>query len=270
MSSTVERFSNRVDNYVKYRPTYPPEMLEVFRSEMGLNSESIVADVGSGPGILTRLFLENGNVTFGIEPNQAMREAAETLLKEFPNFRSVNGTAEVTTLPDSSVDIITAGQAFHWFKAEPTKAEFRRIIKSGGWVALIWNMRQLDSTPFLREYEQFILDNAIDYNEVRHERIAGPLPDSPARSADPSSKAKMAGDLVNFFEGPFHTASFDNVQVFDFDGLKGRLFSSSYMPTEDTEAGQRIVKELQELFEKHAEDGKIKVFYDTIVFYSQL
>jgi SAM-dependent methyltransferase len=237
---------------------------------MGLNKETIVADVGSGPGILTRLFLENENITFGVEPNDAMRQAAQTILKDFQNFRSVGGTAEATTLPDVSVDIITAAQAFHWFDPEPTKAEFRRILKPGGWIALIWNMRQLDSTPFLREYEQFILDNAIDYNEVRHERIAGPLSDSPARSADPSSKAKMAGDLVNFFEGPFHTASFDNVQVFDFDGLKGRLFSSSYMPTEDTEAGQRIVKELQELFEKHAEDGKIKVFYDTIVFYSQL
>jgi SAM-dependent methyltransferase len=270
MSSTVERFSNRVENYVKYRPTYPPEILEVFRSEMGLTEESIIADIGSGPGILTRLFLENGNVTFGVEPNQAMREAAQTILTDFQNFRSVNGTAESTTLPDASVDIITAAQAFHWFNAEPTKVEFRRIIKPGGRVALIWNMRQLDSTPFLREYEQFILDNAVDYEEVRHERVAGPLPDSPARSANPSDKAKMAGDLVKFFDGPFSTASFDNVQVFDFTGLKGRLFSSSYMPAENTQQGERIAKELRELFDKHAEDGKIKVFYDTVVFYSQL
>src|SRR6476469_2466819 len=167
MSSSVERFSNRVENYVKYRPTYPPEILGVFRSEMGLNKQTVVADVGSGPGILTRLFLENGNVTFGVEPNNAMRQAAQTILKDFQNFRSVSGTAEATTLPDASVDIITAAQAFHWFDPEPTKAEFRRILKPGGWVSLIWNMRQLDSTPFLREYEQFILDNAVDYEQVR-------------------------------------------------------------------------------------------------------
>jgi SAM-dependent methyltransferase len=270
MSSSVERFSNRVENYVKYRPTYPPEILGVFRSEIGLNKETIVADVGSGPGILTRLFLENGNITFGVEPNDAMRQASQTILKDFPNFRSVNGTAEATTLPDASVDIITAAQAFHWFDPEATKVEFRRILKPGGWVALIWNMRQLDSTPFLREYEQFILDNAVDYEEVRHERVAGPLPDSPARSAGSSDKAKMAGDLVNFFDGPFRTASFDNVQVFDFEGLKGRLFSSSYMPAEDNAAGERIEKELRAIFNKHSEDGRIKVFYDTLIFYSQL
>src|SRR5438128_11368830 len=119
MSSSVERFSNRVENYVKYRPTYPPEILGVFRSEMGLNKETIVADVGSGPGILTRLFLENGNVTFGVEPNDAMRQAAQTILKDFPNFRSVNGTAEATTLPDASVDIIRVAAALDWYDPAP-------------------------------------------------------------------------------------------------------------------------------------------------------
>jgi SAM-dependent methyltransferase len=270
MSNSVERFSNRVENYIKYRPTYPPEILDVFRSEMGLTKQSVVADIGSGPGILTRLFLENGNVTFGVEPNDGMRSAAENILGDFPNFKSIYGTSEATTLADSSVDMITAGQAFHWFKPEPTKAEFRRILKSGGWVALIWNMRQLDSTPFLRDYEAFIVENSTDYNEVRHERIAGPLPDSPARSADHTDKAKMAGALVSFFDNGFRTASFDNVQTFDFEGLKGRLFSSSYMPTEESEDGHRIGRELRVLFDKHSDSGKIKVFYDTNIFYSQL
>jgi ubiquinone/menaquinone biosynthesis C-methylase UbiE len=270
MSNTVERFSNRVDNYIKYRPTYPPDVLDVFRSKMGLTTESVVADIGSGPGILTRLFLDNGNMTYGVEPNDGMRSAAERILVEFTNFKSINGTSEATTLADTSVDFITAGQAFHWFRPEPTKAEFRRILKPGGWVALIWNMRQLDSTPFLREYEAFIVQNSVDYNEVRHERIAGPLPDSPAKSAEPSDKVKMASALLGFFDNGFKTASYDNVQVFDFSGLKGRLFSSSYMPTEETENGMRIVKELRGLFDKHSENGKIKVFYDTIIFYSQL
>jgi SAM-dependent methyltransferase len=270
MSNTVERFSNRVENYVKYRPTYPAEILDVFRSEMGLTQDTTVADIGSGPGILTRLFLENGNVTYGVEPNKAMRSAAESILADFPNFRSVDGTAEATTLANSSVDIVTAGQAFHWFKPEPTKAEFRRILKPDGWVALVWNMRQLDSTPFLREYEHFISENAIDYNDVRHERVAGPLKDSPACGADPSDKARMAGELFRFFDGPFRHASFDNVQVFDLTGLKGRLFSSSYMPAEDTAAGEDVAKKLRTLFERHAENGKIEILYDTNIFYGKL
>lgn len=251
MSNTVERFSNRVENYIKYRPTYPPEILDVFRSDMVLTAGSVVADVGSGPGIFTRLFLENGNITFGVEPNDAMRSAAESILTNFPNFRSLNGTAEATGLPDSSVDIITAGQAFHWFKPEPTKAEFRRILKPGGYAALIWNLRQLDTTPFLREYEKFILDNANDYAEVRHDNIT-------------------ETEIASFFDGGHRQAKFDNVQVFDFEGLKGRLFSSSYMPTEDSENGGRIAKELRSLFDKHSKNGKIEVFYDTLVFYSQL
>jgi len=270
MTNSVERFSNRVANYVKYRPGYPPELLELFKGEMGMTGESIVADVGSGPGILTKLFLENGNVTYGVEPNEGMRKAAEDILRDFPNFRSVDGTAEATGLPDAAVDIATAGQAFHWFKAEKARKEFKRILKPGGWCALIWNMRQLDSTPFLREYEQFIVDNANDYEEVRHERIAGPLRDSPARHAEPSDKLKMASELVNFFDNGFAYSSFDNIQIFDFEGLKGRLFSSSYMPAEETERGEKIALDLHQLFARHEREGRIEVLYDTNIFYGQL
>jgi SAM-dependent methyltransferase len=251
MSDSVTRFSNRVENYIKYRPTYPCEVIELFKEKMGLACESVIADIGSGPGILSRNFLENDNTVYCVEPNEAMRTAAETLLKEFAGFRSVKGDSENTTLPDASVDIVTAAQAFHWFKPEPTKAEFRRIIRPGGWNALIWNMRQLDSTPFLREYEKFILDNANDYAAVRHDNIT-------------------ETEIGAFFDRGFEKAKFDNIQVFDLEGLKGRLFSSSYMPAENTERGQKAEKDLRELFTKHAEDGKIKVFYDTIVFYSQL
>ena len=269
-SDSVERFSNRVENYIKYRPTYPPEIMDLFRDKMNLSKDSIIADIGSGPGILTRLFLENGNITYGVEPNEGMRAAAERLLKEFPGFMSVDGTAEATGLPDASVDLVTAGQAFHWFDPEATGKEFKRILKPGGYCALIWNMRQLDSTPFLREYEKFIVDNATDYNEVRHERIAGPLPDSPARNAEPSDKLKMAGELMKFFTNGFEYRSIDNIQIFDFDGLKGRLFSSSYMPAEETEKGAKIASDLLELFARHEREGRIEILYDTNIFYGKL
>jgi SAM-dependent methyltransferase len=268
--STAERFTNRVENYVKYRPGYPPAVLQLFKDKMNLTDSSVIADVGSGPGISARMFLENGNIVYGVEPNDAMREAAEEVLKEFPKFRSVKGTSEDTALPDGSVDIIIAAQAFHWFKVEPTKREFERILKPGGHVALMWNLRQLDSTPFLKEYEQFILDNANDYEEVRHANITGPLKESPGKaSTGVSDRSPVAADLFKFFSGGFEHAVFENAQVFDFEGLKGRLFSSSYMPAEDTERGRGIEKELFSLFTKHAEKGKIKIFYDTNIFYSK-
>ena len=251
MTDTISRFSNRVENYVKYRPTYPRQVLELFENEMGLMPGSVVADIGSGPGVSARNFLENGNIVYCVEPNDAMREAAESLLKAFPGFRSIKGDAANTTLPDASIDIITAAQAFHWFDPDPTKREFKRIIKPGGYAALLWNLRQLDTTPFLGEYEKFILDNANDYAAVRHDNIT-------------------EREISAFFDRGYEKAVFDNIQIFDFNGLKGRLFSSSYMPAEDSEHGERIKKELFELFTKHAEGGKIKVFYDTNVFYSKL
>ena len=250
MANTVERFSNRVENYAKYRPDYPREVLGLFQSEMNLNKNSLVADVGSGTGLSTRLFLENGNTVFGVEPNAAMREAAEFFLKDFSNFKSVDGTAEATTLPDESVDVVIAAQAFHWFDREKTRAEFVRILKDRGFIALLWNERQLDSTPFLRDYEQFLLKFANDYEKVRHENVHG-------------------GVLREFFQKDFSTATFLNVQTHDFDGLKGRVFSSSYMPSESDPVYDEMVAELGALFAKYSESGKIQILYDTNVHYSQ-
>ena len=126
--NTVQRFSNRVENYVKFRPGYPPEVLQLFHDEMKLRPDSVIADIGSGTGISAKLFLENGNEVFGVEPNDAMRSAAENFLSGYSKFRSVNGTAENTTLDESSLDFVIAAQAFHWFKPEETHGEFKRIL----------------------------------------------------------------------------------------------------------------------------------------------
>lgn len=249
--NTVERFSNRVENYVKYRPSYPPEVMQLFRDEMGLRPDSVIADVGSGTGISAKLFLENGNEVFGIEPNDGMRAAAEEFLANFPNFHSRNGIAENTGLPNDSVDLVIAAQAFHWFNPERTRAEFTRILKENGFVALIWNERQLDTTPFLIEYEQFLLKFANDYTKVRHENI---------------DEEK----LFDFYGRDFRRTTFENRQIFDFDGLKGRVLSSSYMPAETDESYQPMITELQALFAKHTESGKIEISYDTNIFYAQL
>lgn len=250
MSDTVQRFSNRAANYVKYRPGYPPEVLDLFKTEMGLYRSSVLADIGSGTGLSARLFLENGNTVYGVEPNSAMREAAQEYLKEFPNFISHDGTAENTNLDDASLDFVIAAQAFHWFNAEKTRTEFQRVLKPAGYVVLMWNERQLDRTEFLREYEEFLLKYAVDYEKVRHENI---------------DQEKLA----DFFQADYRRTTFANEQIFDLGGLRGRLLSASYMPAEDDPSFPALEKELKELFAKHSEQGRIKVFYDTNIYYKQ-
>jgi SAM-dependent methyltransferase len=251
MTSPVDRFSNRVANYAKYRADYPREIVGYLKRQSALTNESIVADIGCGTGLSTMMFLENGNRVFGVEPNAPMRAAAVDYLREFPDFKPIDGTSENTNLNDASVDLIVAAQAFHWFEPEKTRTEFKRILKPSGHVALMWNERQLDTTPFLVEYEAFLLKYATDYEKVRHENV---------------DKLR----LREFFQGPYMSATFNNIQVFDFDGLKGRMFSSSYMPNEDDPIAQQMVDALQALFAKHEQDGRINILYDTNVYLSRL
>lgn len=250
MNNTVERFSNRVENYVKYRPVYPPEILDLFREKMNLQTNSVIADIGSGTGISAKNFLENGNAVFGIEPNKPMREAAENFLRDFPNFKSLDGTAENTNLPDESIDFVIAAQAFHWFDKEKTRNEFKRILRPKGFVVLIWNERQLDTTEFLRDYENLLIKFGTDYEKVRHDNIS-------------------EESLSDFFQTEFEQKTFQNVQTLDFAGLKGRLLSSSYMPSEKDAKFEPLMAELRGVFDKYAENGKIQVLYNTNIFNSQ-
>jgi SAM-dependent methyltransferase len=251
MSNPTERFSSRVDNYIKYRPGYPPEVINLLNSECGLTKDSIIADIGSGTGKLAELFLENGNRVFGVEPNEAMRQAGELLLKDYKHFVSINGSAEDTTLPESSIDFVTAGQAFHWFDVPKAKAECKRILKPGGWTILVWNDRKLDSTPFLDDYEQMMLDFGTDYSEVRHDRAV------PA--------------IEEFFgPQPAMLRTFPNQQVFDLEGLKGRVFSSSYTPEPNQPSFAPMVARLEEIFARHQDQGLVTFDYDTKVYFSKL
>lgn len=251
MPSTVERFTTRVENYVKYRPAYPPEILDLFRDEMNLRETSIVADVGAGTGISAKMFLANGNRVFAVEPNEAMRDAMREFLKDYPKLTLVDGTSENTTLETNAVDFVVAAQAFHWFKPNETRGEFRRILKDGGYVALIWNERKLDATEFLREYENFLHTYATDYDVVRHENTSIEI-------------------ISEFFRADFKRATFQNSQVFDYEGLKGRLLSSSYTPTAENPLYQPMIEELKRLFTLHQKDGRIDFLYDTNIYYGQL
>jgi SAM-dependent methyltransferase len=250
---------------------------------LGLREGSSVADVGSGTGILSQLLLtQRGAVVYAVEPNREMREAAEALLQGEPNFRSVPGSAEATTLPDRSVDFVTAGQAFHWFDPALAREEFRRVLRPGGHVVLAWNERRLDSTPFLRDYERLLREFGTDYEAVA------------ARYARDGEESERA--LRDFFGGDYQTARFDNHQELDFGGLKGRVMSASYAPLPGDERHEPMVRELRRIFLAHARkpdattpppdepfadaikriirhqprEGTVTIEYDTKVYYGQL
>ncbi|HEY3974575.1 MAG TPA: class I SAM-dependent methyltransferase [Candidatus Sulfotelmatobacter sp.] len=250
-SNATSRFSDRVEHYVRYRPGYPAEVLQVLKTECGLQSGHVIADIASGTGIWTRVLLEHGNHVFGVEPNAEMRQAGERLLASFPKFTSVSGTAEATTLPNHSVDFVTAAQAAHWFDRARARAEFVRILKPGGWLVLLWNERLTDSTPFLRDYEQLLLTYGTDYEEVRHERTT---------------------DSVNeFFDpAPFHERVFPMQQEFDYAGVEGRLLSSSYAPGPEDPKHTPMLQELRRIFEMRAVDGRIAFEYKTRVYYGRV
>ncbi|HEY5885091.1 MAG TPA: class I SAM-dependent methyltransferase [Pyrinomonadaceae bacterium] len=251
MTDAVTRFSSRADNYAKYRPGYPAGVVDVLKSECDFTSDSVVADVGSGTGILTELLLKNGSRVLGIEPNLAMRAYAEKMLKAYERFVSVDGSAEATNLPENSVDIVVAAQAFHWFQIEKTKPEFRRILKPNGWVVLIWNERRLDSTPFLRAYEDLLLTYGTDYHEVRHENVAG--------------------KLAEFFAPDgFKLVNLDNLQHFDFTAFQGRVASASYTPEPGHPNFQALATGLQRIFKEHQRDGMVTFEYDTRIYYGHL
>lgn len=243
--SPTTRFSNRVGNYIKYRPGYPADIIKYLCSKRIMNNNSVIADIGSGTGKLTQIFLDSGNHVLGVEPNKEMRKGGEKVLKAYENFTSINGTAENTTLPDKSVDLIIAGQAFHWFKINETKHEFNRILKKNGFVVLIWNDRESDhpnNRTFLGEYESLLIKFGTDFKKVRKNNI--------------NQKT-----FKKFFKNRFRLKKFTNYQIFDFRGLKGRLLSSSYIPTEPGKLYDKMIASLRALFLKYQNKGKVKFDY---------
>lgn len=248
----TERFSSRVANYIAYRPGYPRTLVDLLAEHHGLTATKIVADIGSGTGLLTRLFLDAGCAVFGVEPNREMRAAGERLLSDFTRFSSVAGTAEATTLPEASVDLIVAGQAFHWFDREPARAEFSRILRPGGNVALIWNVRLRDATPFMAEYERLLAEFSTDY--------------------DVSHDMQFDGALVMSFFAPAACRVYTvrHRQIFDAAGLRGRLLSSSYVPDAGHPRHDAMLAALDGLFARYQSGGQVAFEYDATMYVGRL
>lgn len=247
---TKERFSNRVENYIKYRPGYPDEIIKFLVKEINFSPYWNIADIGSGTGILSKLFLNNGNFVFGVEPNNEMRKAGKQQLKSFLQFKSINGSAENTGLEKNSIDLISVGQAFHWFNLEKSKKEFQRILRKNGYVLLIWNSRRTNSSVFLKGYEELLTNYSVDYKLVDHKNV--------------NEK------ILNEFFYKYKLKILPNYQIFDFEELKGRLLSSSYTPLPDHPNYKPMIKELENLFNQNEIKGKVKFEYDTELFYGTL
>jgi SAM-dependent methyltransferase len=244
-SDPTLRFSSRVGHYERYRPGYPKELAAMLSRECGLQTASRVADIGCGTGLLARVFLEFGCEVIGVEPNPDMRQAGERILADEPRFRMIEGRAETTGLAPSSVDFITAGQAFHWFVPDAAHTEFGRILSPGGWLVLVWNERRA-APGFMADYEVLVRGFALEPS-----RIEG-------------------SDIASVFGGPFQRARLDNRQSLDCEGLVGRLTSSSYAPLPDAANYPAMVKSLEDIFARYQQDDRVTMLYDTHVFYGHV
>jgi ubiquinone/menaquinone biosynthesis C-methylase UbiE len=247
-----QRFSNRVADYVRYRPGYPVAALDALRKECALRPGHVIADIGSGTGFLSELFLKNGNRVYGVEPNAEMRQAGEEYLASYDGFSSIEGSAESTTLGDSGVNFVAIGQAFHWFEQNASRREFARILKPDGWVVVLWNERLTDTTPFLREYEELLRKFGTDYSRV-------------------NETYPREEQMRSFFQDqPYRQQKTPNFQVFDFEGLAGRVRSSSYMPAKDHPNFAPMMAELERIFRAHQQDGAVRMEYLTRLYFGHL
>jgi SAM-dependent methyltransferase len=243
----TQRFSDRVENYAKYRPTYPPSIIPYLRETIHLTRKNHIADIGSGTGIFTDLFLHNGFSVAGVEPNDAMRAAGEAFLGHYHAFNSVNGTAEAKNLPYQSVDLITMAQAFHWVEPVAARKEFTRILRPGGHILLVWNVRTTD-TPFMEALDNFKASWGRNYKDIRE------------RHAEPES-------IKSFFApAPCTEKVFRHSQIMDYEALRGQVLSSSYMPLEGDPKYTPMIESLEALFQKYQEKGQIDMEFETKLF----
>ena len=245
---STERFSTRVEHYVRYRPGYPEQILALLERQCALTPDSVVADVGSGTGILSELFLKNGNPVYAVEPNREMRQAGERLLAAYPDFHSVDGRAESLPLESASADFVVVGTAFHWFDRDLCRQEFARILRPEGWAAIIYNTRRMTGKPFLETYESLLQRYGRDYVAVGR-RWPG-----------------EDGFRAFFAPGVHRLQKYDNVQALDFEGLRGRILSASYMPDEGDTNYSPMIEEMRRVFDAHQVGGAVTLEYDTEVY----
>jgi SAM-dependent methyltransferase len=241
-----------VESYRQFRPRYPEAALALLETECGLNTSSSIADIAAGTGLLAELFLASGYEVVAVEPNEEMRTACEALVEQYPRLQCVAGTAEATGLPSSSFDLVTVGQALHWFDLKPARQEFARILRPDGSCAVIYNERRTSGDGFHDGYEKLLREFGIDYEIVQRQHLTA--------------------DRIQDFFAPcaMRRAVFPNTQMLTLEALEGRIASSSYMPRPEHPRYHAMRTTIAALFEKYQENGTVRLDYECVVSYSRL
>ena len=241
------KFTGKGAVYAAARPRYAEGLLEYLASKERLEPGALVADVGSGTGIFSEQLLDAGLRVIGVEPNADMRAQAEHALCGRKGYRSVCGTADAMGLPDDSVDCVTAAQAFHWFDAEAFKRECRRVLKPGGFVAIVYNMREVES-PYMQAFAQL------------------------TRRFCPAFKGFSNGldeaELPSFFDGPCDVRWWANPQLLTREAFVARALSSSRALREDDASYLQYLEELNALFDQFAEERQTESGSQKLLSYS--
>ena len=243
----TEKFTGVSPIYDKYRPGYPKAILDILSADISFSRKDKVADIGSGTGKLSSLFLDNGNLVYGVEPNDKMRSEAERKFRNEKKFISLKGTAEKTGLDEKSVSIVVAGQSFHWFNQSLAKIEFKRVLQPGGHVVLIWNTRIPDGSVLNAGYE----DICRQYSNGYHGSGSLGVDDKIIRT---------------FFSADIIYKSIKFSQILDFDGLLGRYMSASYSLKKEDPLYLEVVERMQDLFKKHSRNNRVELLYDTEIY----
>lgn len=251
MVNGAEVFTPLAADYARYRPGYPTELLDEIAAVCGIQPTWQIADIGSGTGNLARLFLQAGYQVIGVEPNREMREAAERHLASYPAFRSLDGIAENIPLANQSIDLITVGQAIHWFNIEQTRNEFLRILRPGGWVAVTWNDGASQDTAFAQAY------GALRHAYAQMCTVACDVPLS-------TGVESLFGAAI-----PRHT-SFPHAQQFDLPGFLGRIRSSGILPQPGAPGCDDLTQQFTGLFSDHQQDGMVTFHYMAQLYIGQL
>lgn len=234
-------FTDRAEDYAKYRPNYPEALLHELSA---IGEGGTIVDVGSGTGIFSALLTRLSATIVGVEPNAAMRAQAERNLANCSNFRSVEGSAEALPFDDESVKLVTVAQAFHWFDRSKFKSECRRVLQRPGWVALVWNLRKAGQEGFFADYEQILRTHAPTYKASGHQN-------------------ESDQQFQEFFDGEFEQKTFSNPQFLFWEELLGRAKSASYFPREGDETYESAITALQTAFDKHKRGGRVDFDYTT-------
>jgi SAM-dependent methyltransferase len=251
-ADSTSRFSGRVESYQLHRPGYPAEVVDLLARECRLGERSMTADIAAGTGFLAEIFLARGFRVIAVEPSRQMREACAILTSQYPHLECIEGRAEASGLADHSVDLITVGQAMHWFDVERTRREFVRVLRPGGWCAVLYNNRRMAGDPFHEGYERILIEFGADYETVKHSHI----------------REDRIGDF--FAPNEMRCARFENSQGLTLEGLAGRILSSSYMPQPGHPRYEEMFRATSILFAQHQVDGCVRMEYECVVCYGQL